>query len=100
MGKRGGAYRPDAEKGWKSGQPGKYDGTDSKGGVGQNFRLHNLTNRVGCTLQYSQRGRRKGGEGERESQILEVGNILVWARQDPKNDLEITARGGEGGHRR
>ena len=26
--------------------------------------------------------------------MIEVDNIVVCARQDPKNDMEITARGG------
>ena len=34
VGKRG-VYRPDAEKGWKDGKPGKNDGIYSQDGVGQ-----------------------------------------------------------------
>ena len=39
------------------------------------------------------------GGGERESLIIELDNIVVCTGQDPKNDLEIIARGGmrEGG---
>ena len=57
-----------------------------------------MTKGVGYTLPYPRRERRKRG-GERESRIIEVDKIVVCAGQDPKNDLEITARGGrrEGG---
>ena len=34
-GREGEAYRPDAKKGWKAGQSGKYDGIDPHGGVGK-----------------------------------------------------------------
>ena len=36
-GEEGEAYCPDAEKGWKDGQPGKDDGIYSQGGVGQEW---------------------------------------------------------------
>ena len=36
----------------------------------------------------------KGGGGVREIQILKVDNIVVCAGQDPKNNMQITARGG------
>ena len=34
------------------------------------------------------------GGRERESQIIEVDNIVLCAGQDPKNYMEITVRGG------
>ena len=49
---------------------------------------------VGYKLLYSQSRRKKkrGGE-DRESRILKVDNIMVCARNDPKNNMDITARG-------
>ena len=41
------------------------------------------------------KGREENGGGrERESRIIEVDNFVVCAGQDPKNDLEMIARGG------
>ena len=44
----------------------------------------------------TKRKEEKEGVVERESQILEMDKIKVCAEQDPKNDLDITSRGGGG----
>ena len=79
----------------KIGNLGRMTGWVHRAALVKSGREYNLTNGVGCTLPYSQKRRRKGGRGgERESIIIEVDNIVVCAGQDPKNDPEITLRGG------